>query len=278
MGVLTPEQEAFVQGLIGPYTIVKDHSWSEQTSRVLHVSARGGSFIIKAGERDNHHIGREIDAHGTWTKPLVHLDRTAPVVGWDGTAKVLVVRYQPGELVVGTVHEHSPDFYHQAGRVLQAFHCESQHVDDSYEERATQRTLAWLEGPHRIDAGAVRRIRAALAAYTPLPVTVVPTHGDWQPRNWLADGSWLRVIDFGRFAFRPASSDLCRMATQQWHEHPELEAAFLDGYGGDPRDPARWPIELLREAVGTAAWAYQQHDDAFEAQGLRLLADAIARL
>jgi len=53
---------------------------------------RGTSFIVKAGPQSNHHIGREIDAHGAWTTTLVHLDRTAPVVGWSQEANVLVVR------------------------------------------------------------------------------------------------------------------------------------------------------------------------------------------
>ncbi|MGW6199374.1 phosphotransferase family protein [Kribbella sp. NPDC055110] len=32
----------------------------------------------------------------------------------------------------------------------------------------------------------------------PPPATLVPTHGDWQPRNWLVDNGTVRVIDFGR--------------------------------------------------------------------------------
>ena len=55
-----------------------------------------------------------------------------------------------------------------------------------------------------------------------------------------------------------------------------LENAFLDGYGDDPRDPALWRVDLLCEAIGTAAWAYRVQDDAFEAQGHRQLTDALA--
>lgn len=275
MGRLNHDQRAYVTGLIGEFSLVRDCSWPGHSSCVLHVRAGGRSYIIKTGERTNHHIGREIDAHGVWTKPLVHLDRTAPVVGWDATAKVLVVCYQPGELCAGTDHEFSPDFHHQAGRVLQAFHSEAQRVDDDYERRATDRALAWLDGPHRIAPDRVELARELLTAYVPEPACVVPTHGDWQPRNWLADGAWLRVIDFGRFAFRPASSDLCRLAQQQWMVDPRLEAAFLDGYGGDPRVEPRWGIELLREAIGTAAWAYQAGDADFEAHGQRSLARAL---
>lgn len=106
---------------------------------------------------------------------------------------------------------------------------------------------------------------------------VVPTHGDWQPRNWLIDNGWLRVIDFGRFAFRPPATDLCRIAEKQWRENPALEDAFVAGLGRDPRDEFVWPMDLLREAIGTACWAFQVGDADFEKHGLRLLDEAIAR-
>ncbi|WP_235830713.1 phosphotransferase family protein [Arthrobacter cheniae] len=119
--------------------------------------------------------------------------------------------------------------------------------------------------------------RQILGSYQPAPVVVVPTHGDWQPRNWLRDGNWLQVIDFGRFDLRPAATDFCRLATQQWKEIPLLEEAFLNGYGPDPRNDRVWPIDLLREAVGTAVWAFVVGDTKFEAQGHRTLEEAIAR-
>jgi len=54
---------------------------------------------------------------------------------------------------------------------------------------------------------------------------------------------------------------------------PDLEQAFIDGYGTDPREPAAWRRTRLREAVGTACWAYQVGDPDFEAQGHRMIAD-----
>ncbi len=104
----------------------------------------------------------------------------------------------------------------------------------------------------------------------------VPTHGDWQPRNWLIDGDTVRVIDFGRFAFRTRSSDLARLAAQQWRDDPSLEEAFLDGYGGEPREPEQWRLERLREATCTASYAVQVGESGFEEQGHRMLADALA--
>jgi hypothetical protein len=51
-----------------------------------------------------------------------------------------------------------------------------------------------------------------------------------------------------------------------------LEDAFLEGYGSDPRKPAVWHRNCVREAIGTAAWAYRVGDEAFEAQGHRMIA------
>jgi Ser/Thr protein kinase RdoA (MazF antagonist) len=104
---------------------------------------------------------------------------------------------------------------------------------------------------------------------------LVPTHGDWQPRNWLWDDGVVRVIDLGRADLRPAASDLVRLAAQQWRGRPELEEAFLEGYGGDPREPGAWHRLRVAEAVGTAVWAHGVGDEAFEQQGHRMIADVL---
>jgi hypothetical protein len=57
---------------------------------------------------------------------------------------------------------------------------------------------------------------------------------------------------------------------------PRLEAAFLAGYGSDPRDDEAWHRSRVREAIGTAGWAYQVGDEQFEAQGHRMIADVLS--
>lgn len=156
-------------------------------------------------------------------------------------------------LVQGGATEYDPDTYLQAGRLLRDFHAQAVQVDARYEETATAKAMAWLDKPHRMEKAAAEKARNLLAAYRPEPVAAVPTHGDWQPRNWLMDGTELRIIDFGRFEFRPALSDFCRLSAQQWRSSPELEDAFFEGYGFDPRESRLWHITLLREAVSTSA-------------------------
>ncbi len=127
-----------------------------------------------------------------------------------------------------------------------------------------------------VAAGTVARLRAEIADWPTPPATLVPTHGDWQPRNWLVHDGVVSIIDFGRAALRPALTDFARLAVQDFRRDPRLEAAFLDGYGADPREADAWYRTLVRAAIGTAAWAHQVGDESFEAQGHRMLAEVLA--
>ena len=178
--------------------------------------------------------------------------------------------------------EADPDTHRQAGRRLGTFHRQHVRIDDAIEARATRKALAWLDGGHRIDHDTTALLREMLRAHRPVPVQVVPTHGDWQPRNWLLDAAGrngpgsVRIIDFGRFEHRTAMSDFCRLSAQQWKDNPELEAAFFEGYGADPRDREPSRILQVREAIGTEAWACKVGDTAFEQQGHRMITAALA--
>ncbi len=136
--------------------------------------------------------------------------------------------------------------------------------------------LAALDRPHRIAPGTEARLRAEVGAWPTPVVALVPTHGDWHPRNWLVHGRCLSVIDFGRTRLRPADTDLVRLAAQQFRTEPALEEAFLDRYGEDPREPAAWRRRRMYEAIATATWAHQVGDARFERQGHRMIADVLA--
>ncbi|MGC0365910.1 hypothetical protein ABH922_003894 [Rhodococcus sp. 27YEA15] len=63
-----------------------------------------------------------------------------------------------------------------------------------------------------------------------------------------------------------------------WLDQPHrisLERAFFEGYGTDPREPELWALLSLREAVGTAVWAYQVGDTSFERPGRRMIEEAL---
>lgn len=273
---LSVAQAEFVASRLPGVQFLNDLSWNLLDTSVLEVAQGQRKYVIKAAGPSNHHIGREIDAHESSTLVWAREDRAPRLVHSDRFLNILITEYLEGSLVEGSAAEYETGTYLQAGHLLHTFHAQTARTDSRYETEATAKAMAWLETPHRIEAPAAEQVRAILSAYRPEPVTVVATHGDWQPRNWLMSGTELRVIDFGRFAFRPDISDFCRLAVQQWRSRPELEAAFFEGYGTDPRENTLWNMTILREAVSTAAWAFQVDDHEFEEQGHRMLNDALA--
>lgn len=252
-----------------------DMSW-DGGATVLDVDSEHGRVVVKAAGPQNHHIGREITAYHGFTECLARKGHASELLYHDQNANLLVLRYLDGSLVQGSGAEFAPDTYRQAGQHARVFHDQDERVDPQWDANAVAKSLAWLDRAHEIDSQVAARLRAILTRHQPIPVVVVPTHGDWQPRNWIVDEGTVKVIDFGRFAWRPAVSDFCRLAAQQFRDDPRLEDAFVAGYGRDPRIPDQWPMMALHEAVGTAVWAFQVGDRGFERQGHRMIADALS--
>lgn len=272
---LSQTQRAIVHHWLSEFDLIADLSWELMGTAVLHLRAPDGEVIVKAGGPGNHHIDREIHAHLHFTRPWLERGVGARMLRHDLDRKVMLLDYLPGSLVQGTPEEWVPETYRQAGAMLAELHSQGARSDSEYEARMTRKALGSLDDPHRIAPETVVCLRELLLAAEPQPVTLVPTHGDWQPRNWLIDGGTVRAIDLGRADWRPAFTDFARLAVRQFASNPALEAAFLEGYGTDPRSPDLWRILLLREAIGTAVWAYQVGDEAFEMEGHRMIADML---
>ncbi|WP_182523344.1 phosphotransferase family protein [Nocardioides dongkuii] len=280
LGQLSPRQRELVDRWLPGATVERDHSWGLVGTTVLELRGPdGASYVVKAGDAGDHHIAREHAAHRQWLEPWTSIGRAPRLVHGDVEARLLVTEYLPGELVEGTAHEWDPDTYRQAGGLLVRLHGQSAVLDDGeFERRQKEETLAWLGRPHRIAAETAAVLTEEVETWPSPRSVVVPTHGDWQPRNWLVHEGHVGVIDFGRADVRPAYTDLGRLAAQQFRTRPELEEAFLDGYGSDPREPDTWLRLRIREAVGTAAWAFKVGDEAYEQQGHRMIADVVEEL
>jgi aminoglycoside/choline kinase family phosphotransferase len=272
---LTDRQRALLDAWLPGATVLRDHSWGLVGTTVLELSHDGTRYIAKAGDDQDRHLARELHAHQHWLRPWTSIERAPELVRADGEAKLLLTRYLPGSLVQGLDAERDPDVYRQAGELLARLHAQLSIEDARFEERANTKALAWLAAPHRIEPARTARLRALVASWRASPSLLVPTHGDWQPRNWLIDQHTVRVIDFGRADLRPAMTDFARLAVQQFRTDPALEAAFVAGYGSDPREPDAWQRNQVREAIGTAVWAYQVGDERFEQQGHRMLDDVL---
>lgn len=275
---LDGHQIAFVLRTLPDAVLVADDSWGLLDTRVLHVVNGDVSYTVKASGPDNTHFPRELEAHWTVTDALRTAGDTGALVAADEEHRVLVLERVPGHLALGTADEHDPEAHRQAGALLRRLHDHGTRHDPTFLLHEQAKALRALDAPHRISADVIARTRAALEM---LPTDhadepLVPTHGDFHPRNWIVDDGRLRVIDFGRFGWRPASFDLTRLAVLHWQHDPTLEAAFFDGYGDDPRESDAWRWLQLREAVGTATWAYAVGDEGFEAQGHDMLRRALA--
>ena len=270
---LRPEQRELVEQWLPDAQVLADMGWGLVETHVLAVRSGDDRYVVKAGGAADHHIRRELRAHREWLAPWAATGHGPSLVAGDEEAKVLVTRYLPGTLVEGTRAQDDPDTYRQAGALLALLHDQLSVHDDTWNDAARARVDRFLALPHRIDAAVESRVREEVSRWPGGGARVVPTHGDWQPRNWLVDDGVVRVIDLGRADLRPPIEDLVRLARQDFARDPALEAAFLEGYGDDPREPEAWRRALLGEAVGTAVWAYGVGDEEFEAFGHRLLAD-----
>ena len=273
---LPPEQRALVAQWVPDAEVVADLSWGLVGTTVLELRSEQGHLVLKAGDAADGHIGRELRAHREWMRPWVSAGRGPALLHGDAAAKVLLTRYVPGRLVEGTPAQDDPETYRQAGELLAAFHDQESAYDSEWHDRFIGRVTRHLDRPHRIDPVLGERVRAEVSGWPGGGSRVVPTHGDWQPRNWLVDDGVVRVIDLGRADLRPPTEDFVRLARQDFARDPALEAAFLDGYGADPRIPEQWRRDQLGEAVGTAVWAYGVGDEPFEELGHSLLRELYA--
>ena len=274
---LSPRQRELIDGWLPGAVLVRDCSWGLVGTTVLEVEQGLDHLVVKAGDAHDHHIARELRAHLHWLTPWTSTGHAGRLRQYDDEAKVLVTEFVPGDLVLGHPSAEAPDTYRQAGALLARFHCQTSVPDGGYEARENAKSVGWLDKSHRIAPDVEEQLRAEIRSW-PVPASVlVPTHGDWQPRNWVIDGDVVRVIDFGRADLRPAATDLARLAAQEFRRDPRLEAAFFDGYGADPRERHAWHRTRVREAIGTAAWAHMVGDTAFEVQGLRMIAEALDR-
>lgn len=269
---INEEQQRLLSSWLGPFEVVRDHSWPLQDTTVLQLGTSDGSqFIVKASQT-SHHIRREIAAYARGIPGLE--GRVPSLVHASADARVLVSRFLPGTPVAGTPAEHDPETYRQAGAILRQLH-QPAGSSGSYMRSLAARTSAVINKARSLLPEAlVRRLQEEVAAVELSPVELVTSHGDYQPRNWLYDDGEVKVIDFGRADLRPWVHDLVRLTHQQFLTDAGLATAFQDGLGraiASPEETAVWRLENLDQAVGTVVWAHSIGDAFFEQQGVAMV-------
>ena len=255
--------------------LLADMSWGLVERTVLHLATDQGEVTVKASPPQDRHTAREIAAHRAWLAPLVAEGHVPRLLHADQAARILGAEHLPGELVLGHPAQSEPETFAQAGRILRLLHGQARGVDAGYGQQLRETTLRWLSRPHRIEPSTARELHRRVSAWPDQGAEMVPTHQDFQPRNWLVDEARVRLIDFGGMELAPALVALVRLHRQDFQDDPRLEQAFLAGYGSDPRRDELWPRQLLAQAVSTAVWAFGVGDEAFEQQGHRMVAQCL---
>jgi Ser/Thr protein kinase RdoA (MazF antagonist) len=160
-----------------------------------------------------------------------------------------------------------------AGTVLRRFHdAERERTDPDATERRIRSYRRWVD---RAPGGLLAADELAFAEnYVTLlrqlpPIPVVPTHGDWSSRNWLVTGGKVGVIDFEMAEHARWTKDLERLWWAEWHDRPDLRAAFLGGYGRSLTDSESiaFQANCVLAQVTTIVWATQHGDQDFAEHG-----------
>lgn len=279
---LSPRQRTRLEQLYPEAYGIADHSWPYGIT-VLEFTHAGRRLLLKACESP-HHLDRESRAHRSWLRPLAN--DVPELVDYDADAGLLVKTFIDGELAYGTRQEHDPRMFQQAGELLGRLHRGTAPVVDAhYEHSMLTKTLAWLaRAPGLAPSDQLLHVQDWLDDFVPSWVQLVPTHGDYHPRNWIIRPDCrVAVIDFGRAELRPWYTDLVRMEHRDFLRSPELREAFLQGYRltdtaapSETNDPGRRLDELM-QSLGTIVWANQVGDPTFEEQGRDMLTRTLER-
>ncbi|ASU79133.1 hypothetical protein CDG81_13490 [Actinopolyspora erythraea] len=221
---------------------------------------------------------REAYAYHNWTP---YLGDAAPrLIAIAPELPGIVVTAVPGKPLhtVPLSSENERDAHRDAGRILRTLHQLPSHAaSHEITTYLAERGEHWLNqltnhlAPHDTDL-----VHSHLQALTTLTTArVSPCHLDFQPRNllWHVDNR-TRVIDFENSREDLAARDLTRLATRIWPQRPDLESAFLEGYGPlDETDTAVLRHVTALEAVTTLAYGLRNNEPDLADVGRSLLTD-----
>jgi hypothetical protein len=277
MPALSPRHRDLLDSWLGPWQLIRDCSWPLQDTTVLHVSsAVHGELIIKASAT-SHHLAREIAAHRDHLGALAGL---APALLYASVEdRILATRYLPGQLVEGSAAEWQPDTYFQAGALLARLQVALATSNDYVAGLRTRAAELLARAELLVAPPLLASVVAELERCPTESIALCLTHGDFQPRNWLIHDGRVALIDFGRAAARPWTSDLVRLKHRQLLDRPDLEQALFAGLDRElaPADLRSYRLEELYQGLCTVVWAHGVGDLGFCEEGRWMLERAIAR-
>jgi Ser/Thr protein kinase RdoA (MazF antagonist) len=207
---------------------------TDNSGPVLRARTAHGDVIVKRHTRREKH-DREVAAYQLWVPVLGA--RAPRLLAATADPPTIIITALPGS-PLSQVRLPAPaeqDAHEQAGALLAAFHA-------ARAPASTTNMPAWLAARGEqwlalaadlLDGSQLAQIRThlhALADLGPLPTT--PCHLDFTPGNLLRDDDGqVNLIDFEHARPDLPARDLVRLATRIWPTRPDLEHAFLNGYG-----------------------------------------------
>ncbi|MET9021717.1 aminoglycoside phosphotransferase family protein [Actinopolymorpha sp. NPDC004070] len=219
---------SYVQTVLGPCTVVREHSWPHRGAAVFEVrDATGRRWFVKRHQRREQY-DRELRAYRRWVPSL--RPHAPDLCSSDDERRMLVLSAVPGEVVP----DHTPEVYRAGGALLRRLHdAEEISPDPDYAASKEAELEDWLtRSEGLLDPAETAFVRSEIRCLERLPSPrTVPCHRDYSPRNWLLDDTNLYVIDFEWARPDAWVADLGKLFFGPWQGRSDLREAFLDGYG-----------------------------------------------
>ena len=220
----------------------------------LRAATTVGEVIVKLHRGPDRHR-QEVHAYRHWAPALS--DQAPRLMAVSDQPPAIVISAVPGQPLAETqlTPQSEAEAHRQAGELLHRLH-------DAAPPSTGKNMPGWLaeRGEHWLTLArallpATRRaeILAHLKALKALgPIPAVPCHLDYTPRNLLCTATpsarvqrpgsqqhrtdscsplIISAVDYEHSRYDLAARDLVRLATRVWNHRPDLERAFLEGYG-----------------------------------------------
>ena len=272
---------------------VVDKSWPESDSQVSRVSSSDGRAFYVKRFASSVKFEQSVHAYQNW---LFKLEGLVPrLVSSNLQHRLMLLTDVGGDCCDWQEFSAAQraSLLRQAGTFLRALH-DTPFVDDDSmavgdavlaRTRALQRRIR--ESDFRSDClspDLMCRIVDQIGEVVPQlnQVSRVPCHRDFWRRNWIwkkaegdqPEGVHLAVLDFEHARPDLFFFDFMKLWSDCWLAHPQLEQPFWDGYGRSLTSEENTLLKRCAKvhAVQAVVWAAEHQNDAFLAQGERLLA------
>jgi Ser/Thr protein kinase RdoA (MazF antagonist) len=250
---------------------------------VLQVELDDGTMLVVKAHKQRRHFEREVHAYRHWVPALG--GRAPTLIDVDDTLQVIYLSALPGRPVaeISLAASAETAIHRRAGELLRRFHdAEAVKRSNAYASAQHERLEAWVDRakPHLLESHEVAIARRLVGVLDVLPdPPLVPTHRDWQPRNWLlADNNFagISIIDFEMADWGMWLEDVKRLYWAEWRQRPELADAFFEGYRHSmtPDDLRYFQAISALQHLSTIVWADEHGDETFLAHGRAALAEA----